>query len=284
MHQQKNSNLYVTFPMKKANVSLGGLLVLKQEIDLFCEYYQIKNRELFCDFESSKQYLTFYQDILGNNLKICKKIPDDAAFLWPERKLVDDNDKAYQSFKRIKYLYKLTKKKPILKWSNEQVVKAKNFLKKYSGKNFIVHLKQVGSCSTLESNANINEWLLFFQKRAKLGERNFILIGKDQISKEILQIPGIISAHDLDLSLSTQLAMMSVSDGFLGMASGLCQAAIFSEIPYVIFKHPNHHAKIMDEELDDAKSFSFSYPNQQIWRSLDSLYNIEQAFGLLNHD
>src|SRR2546422_7475000 len=36
-------------------------------------------------------------------------------------------------------------------------------------------------------------------------------------------------------------SLISLADGFMGMASGLCQMAIFGRKPYAIFKHPDHH-------------------------------------------
>src|SRR2546422_4286018 len=65
-------------------------------------------------------------------------------------------------------------------------------------------------------------------------------------------------------------SLISLADGFMGMASGLCQMAIFGRKPYAIFKHPDHHAKQMNAELGTATGFSFSLPTQSFWRETET--------------
>ena len=60
---------------------------------------------------------------------------------------------------------------------------------------------------------------------------------------------------DLEIDLATQLALTTISDGFMGMASGLCTAANLSEVPHVIFKHPAHHSAAMAIELGSSVNF-----------------------------
>ncbi len=145
-------------------------------------------------------------------------------------------------------------------------------------------MKNVAPYNTVDNNANLTQWLAFFKRHAVEGESNFILIGNDKITSDITQIPRVIAANKENISLFSQLAMISLANGFLGMASGLCQGAILSNTPFVIFKNPNHHPDIMKNELDSSKGFSFCYSNQQIWRKIDTIDNIEKAFRVIKNE
>jgi hypothetical protein len=54
------------------------------------------------------------------------------------------------------------------------------------------------------------------------------------------------------------------------MASGPCAMAMFSAVPYVIYKNPSHHVQEMIEELGAADHFPFSLPCQKITRGYET--------------
>lgn len=150
-----------------------------------------------------------------------------------------------------------------------------------SGRLICVHLRSVAPFSPEESNADGAAWNAFFKKHADVGRCNFLLIGDDPLPIGLDLRPGIIRAIDRQVSLVTQLALIGISDGFLGMASGLCAAANFSETPHVIFKHPAHHAAEMVRELGAADTFPFAGDHQKLWRREVSAAALDQAFRLI---
>ncbi len=284
-NKESKNALVIKFKQTKEKFSLGALLILKQEIDMLLSIYNVKKIKLFYQQELLKDHIEKFKQLFPVLIEYnAIDLDEDNDILWPFKKFAYQNDDSYQSFERILYLNKLIGKKPCLKWGLKQIQEAKSFLSRYLGKIFIVHLKNVAPYNTEESNANLSEWFSFFKKHAIRGKYNFVLIGRDEASKEITQIPGIISANKENISLFSQLAMIPQANGFLGMASGLCQGAILSNTPFVIFKHHKHHPDIMKKELDSSKGFSFCNSNQQIWRKIDSIDNIEKAFKVINNE
>ena len=65
-----------------------------------------------------------------------------------------------------------------------------------------------------------------------------------------------VSTVDLGVDLSTQLALVSLANGFLGMASGLCTAANLSETPHVILT-PRSPYRSYGERVDSADRYPF---------------------------
>ena len=71
---------------------------------------------------------------------------------------------------------------------------------------------------------------------------------------------------------------------FLGMASGPCNVAIFSKIPYAIYKNPDHHSKEMKRELGTKDHFSFAGSYQKIYRMKETEANLrEHFFSIYDH-
>ena len=130
-----------------------------------------------------------------------------------------------------------------------------------------------------ESNANFDEWFQFL--KSYNTDNNFLIIVDDEIDNKILNISGVYSASNMSLSLSQQLCIISFSEAFIGMASGICNAANFSKVPHVIFKHPDHHRVEMKKEMGDSNKFNFSINKQFLWRKEANFDNISKAYNLI---
>ena len=152
----------------------------------------------------------------------------------------------------------------------------------FSEKTIFVHLKNISPYNEEESNVNWEVWKRFFNKSfLDLPEIVFCLIGDDKIEIDLNSFDNVILAKDKNLSLAQQLALVARSYGFIGLASGLCSAANFSNIPYVIIKHPSHHAYEMDRELGDNEAFNFSERTQFLWRKEQSIKILNRALKLI---
>ncbi|OGN60034.1 MAG: hypothetical protein A3F40_01675 [Chlamydiae bacterium RIFCSPHIGHO2_12_FULL_27_8] len=278
--------LIVNFSLPLNNFSFGALLILKQEIDILINILKLDIIEIY----SSKELIISHLNKLKNQFTIkCtlySSINDhlENHAVWPTQELIYTDIDSFQSFKRIIFLNEKYKIKPLLKWNTTTFNNAKSFIKYFAEKNYLVHLKNIPPYKSEESNANLDNWKYFFQKNAILKKCHFILIGNDFIPNEILNIPGIYIAKNILSSIYEEIALINFVNGFLGMASGLAQGIIFSNTPFVIFKHPLHHKKIMERELNSPYGFSFCNNNQQIWRKEDSIKNIEKAFLLINQE
>ena len=138
-----------------------------------------------------------------------------------------------------------------------------------------VHLKNNPKISG-ESNANMTAWHDFF---IDVGEKAmFFLVGNEDVPPEIAALSNVCRVYDVGGSAARDLAVVTRSDGFMGMASAFCQAAIFNNRPYVVFKNPDHHTKEMEYELLGGKSFPFASPKQELWMQDETVINLSQAF------
>lgn len=141
-----------------------------------------------------------------------------------------------------------------------------------------VHLKNNPNVNG-ESNADFESWYAFFA--SVQGQASFFLVGNEAIPAKIRALPHVSWVLDNGGSAARDLALITLSDGFMGMASAFCQAAIFSDIPYVIFKNPDHHKEEMAQELQGRDYFSFSGPRQKIWMKHETENNLIQALSLI---
>jgi hypothetical protein len=258
---------------------LGNLLTFRKELEMLADLHQTDKAVLFFDLplEQIKSQVPYLEEALKSSLAIELTFSPSLPFVfdWPPRDF-PINTWSYGSLKRISLLAQISSQHPILSWPASIQAEAKSYylqLQKGFAKLITLHLKQQKGGAE-ESNADFTQWIPFIKRHP---QDRFILLGHDEMPKDLCALPNTVLAKQLHLSLATQLALCGASDAFMGMASGICSAAIFSQTPYVIFKHPKHHPEEMAFELGSSKRFTFSKPKQQLWRQLDSLENLTTA-------
>lgn len=144
----------------------------------------------------------------------------------------------------------------------------------------VVHLKN--NPEDTESNADIESWEKFFRHcEGNDYPIKFILVGSDSHRLEENTPGNVIYTKHEEGNLKLDLALILSSYLFMGMSSGPCNMAIFSDVPYLIWKHPNHHADEMEREFQGGKQFSFSRPNQKFIRKYDTFEEILKEFDRL---
>jgi len=129
------------------------------------------------------------------------------------------------------------------------------------------------------SNANFEEWLAFLEASIARFDVKFILIGDDEIDGRIRALPNVLVSRHAGSTLATDLALIQTSFAFVGMATGPCNMALFSETPYVIYKNPGHDAEEMLLELGDSDRFSFARPFQRVLRMFETRENLLAEFA-----
>lgn len=129
-----------------------------------------------------------------------------------------------------------------------------------------LHLKNVPN-GTGASNARQAVWHTFLNTATENYGTGFLLIGDDRVEARISGLPGVLSARAIGAdSFSRHLALLMQADAFMGMMSGPCNGAIFSDKPYAIFKHPDHHRDEMLSEIGDQDHYCFAQPGQRVLR------------------
>lgn len=280
----KQSTIVGEWDVSREKLTLGGLLIFRQELEMLAFERGVKKicaRFVAPSGFGENDIPQFVSQALSSQYQfLIEKVPTIIPDAWPVQSDRDKEFFSYQSFSRVILLWKKMGRFPKLLWDYSLVQRIRMFRNQFKGKVFTIHLKRV-SDNVLDSNADLNEWELFFKHHAILGKINFVILGSDVISESISKIPGVFVAESYGLSLSEQLALVSISDGFLGMASGICQSAILSEIPYVVFKHPQHHVDEMKRELGEVDGFPFTLKHQKILRVPATAKNIGDTFQLI---
>jgi hypothetical protein len=240
--------------------TLGGLLVLRQEAELLA---QIRGCNDVWVHTSDRSDVA--RNIFASS-RICFHLTADAPppDVWPPA--AGHDHISYFSFGRVLTLWRTRKIRPRLAWDDTAQQEASCLRRLYRGKLICVHLRNVPPFGLEESNADGSAWSAFFRAHARPGHTDFLLLGSDALPRGLVLCPGVTRAADGDVSLVSQLALIAQADGFVGMASGVCTAANFSNTPHVIFKHPAHHTGQMAVELGNGDQFPFATGKQKLWR------------------
>ena len=163
-----------------------------------------------------------------------------------------------------------------LKWAN-------NFLKSniFPDIPVAVHLKNNRN-SPGKSNADFNAWFEFLNQCCRKNPQvKFILIGNENVDPRIIKLSNVIVSRNYRCNLLQDLAIIQTSSMFMGMSSGPCNLALFSSIPYVIYKNPDHDAEEMDLALGNNDKLSFAGPYQKMIRAFETVDNLILNFSHL---
>lgn len=263
--------------------SLGNLLTFRMELELLARSCHAEQVLIFFKepIENIRSKVPYFDDSLHSAISLdpifSEKFPE--IYDWPPRDS-EMGQYSYGSLKRVTFLAEKTRTTPALSWPFSIESAARSCyasLKKQKSLLFAVHLKRQKG-GTEESNADLEQWGSFFEEHR---DHQFLILGKDEMPSWFLEIPNVLSSKGLGINLPTELMLCHLVDGFMGMASGICSAAIFSLTPYIIFKHPLHHAEEMKFEMGLQNHFPFSQKNQQLWREIDHIMNLRRAFRVL---
>ena len=144
----------------------------------------------------------------------------------------------------------------------------------------VVHLKN-NNIDT-KSNANVDGWLSFFNTcHHERLPVHFILIGNDPHDPRYQQCSNVSLPQTDRGGLLFDLSMIQVCFMFMGMASGPCNMALFSGVPYLIWKHPDHHTQEMDREFQGHSQFIFANEYQKFMREWDTADSLIREFKTL---
>ena len=181
------------------------------------------------------------------------------------------NKQTYDSTVYIQELYKLTGKLQPLKFKPELQVWAYKAIQEKHEKFPVValHLKQLMDWKGTNpiSLANNSAWYKFLSIAASRYNIKFIVLGDDPLDINIKNLPNVILANEMGAKTFVQhFALLSECVGFMGMMSSISNLALFSNMPYVVFKNPEHHKNEMDEEIGLKNYYTFATKFQKVLR------------------
>lgn len=278
---ERGEPIHGLWDSSRERFSLGGLLLYRQELEQLAESFAADDLILHITGTANWTKTPLLDHVFRSKYRVEISTSSPPAKVWPPSSLMEHHLFSYQFFDRIAGIFHQTGNKPKLQWAAKTVDETNPVRLRFPGALYAIHLKNVPGQTLFDSNADMDAWHSFFSTHAKPGHTDFILLGTDAVSSSILDLPGVHSAAAMELALSVQLALVPLCNGFLGMASGVSPAAILSDTPYVLFKHPKHHVEEMQRELGTTDHFCFAHSRQKVWRLADSADNLGSAFATL---
>ena len=275
----------LVWDLTREPLTVGGALVLRQEGEILSRLNNKEGIKLHVICRDSEQVAIeeLAAKVFGSSILPFELVYSSTDVKgWPKLSVRSDPGFSYFSFARLIALHQKSGIEPKLAWSPHHEALAKRARERFLGRLICVHLRFVTPFTLEESNADGPTWQVFFDKHAEAGVCDFLLIGDDELPSGLTLGPGVNRAVDLKIELVTQLALTSIADGFMGMASGLCTAANLSEVPHVIFKHPAHHSVEMSIEMGSSVSFPFAKQRQQLWRREVDPVSLDAALDLIS--
>lgn len=253
----------------KEPITLGGILFIRKECEL-----KIK-KKIKLDIIFSKN-LNLKEKIIVDKVFSSKKYDHKISYSTSIKKpfLNSLNKSKYYSLMELNRLIKKHNSLN-LSWKPKILAKSKKIRKKFKKILITMHLKYIEPYKENESNISPSFWNKFFDIYKKETSIDFLILGDDVSYKKIHKQPNVFWAKKMKISLDNQLCLISLSNQFIGMASGISGAAILSNRPYLIFKNKDHHKKEIKKEIKKNKTF-FAKEKQYIFFEKPNLNKIKK--------
>lgn len=205
--------------------------------------------------------------------------------VWPSLETLDERgriDYPYGATLFLQDFFKAFGHLPPVSLKPEPLGWARDFIEAHvlPGYPVVAHLKNAPPAES-QSNANVDAWAAFFEACAARRDVKFVLIGNEPVEARIRRLPNVVVTQDLGGTAVRDLALIQTACVYMGMASGPCAMAMFSDVPYLICKHPDHTPEKMVRELGDRDHFAFATPAQKILRAFETRELLMSEFARL---
>lgn len=280
-------------------LNLGGFLIFLEELAIQRLLHKIPISDVFVLKQKDDKKISAQQQVLTSSLlslaesmkgvvheyevnsykEVARALPDGSSIIWPERGESKQKKHTFDSTLYIQKFYHKTKHIPYLLCKPHILAWVDAFIKNnvLPRKPIVVHLKN--NQKDRLSNADFGDWFAFMSFAVKKYDVSFILIGNESIPAKIAKLPQVYLARKFGSTLFYDLGLITRAFLFMGMASGPCNMAIFSPVPYLIFKDPDHHSEEMEKELGDRDYFPFATSYQKLLRVNQSAHMLKTEFG-----
>lgn len=202
---------------------------------------------------------------------------------YPSIEQVKSRSVEYGSTLLLQSVFARTGHLPYLSMRRERLSMALDWLERhvFPAVPVVVHLKNTGA-GPLQSDADFKEWWAFFIHAAQTHPAvRFVLIGDDPIPAGYPPLDNVLRPTGGARCLAQDLALIQLAHSFLGMSSGPCQMALFSDVPYVIYKNPAQHVEHITREIGSRDRFPFAVGPQYFLRVTENRDNLHANFSRL---
>jgi hypothetical protein len=191
----------------------------------------------------------------------------DQYHVWPSGKAYLARAWAYRhNFDFIQKFYRKNKFIPHLSCRQITLDWASWFIKEHIPPDIAVtvHLRNNPLMDdSINRNANIEEWLKFFEHCDGRFPVKFVVISAhDEIDDRLRNYSNVVIAKDFHTTIEQDLALIQASAMFMGGPSGPATMAWFSDLPYLIFNYSP-----INETLKWESQFVFANSLQRlVWK------------------
>jgi hypothetical protein len=198
--------------------------------------------------------------------------------LWPNPLDISSGQHVYDSTRRLQKHYTQFGSIPSLSVNDDLLERVAGRLGRHVGNKVTVavHLKSNCHLPGL-SNAHLPSWKELFLF-AQTYPVQFVLIGDDLGNHQFRDVPNVSVARDFSENIADDLAIIQLSDFFMGMMSGPANMALFGRKPYAIYKNPDHHKLEMLREIGSEDRYPFSSTCQRVFRTWDTSDSLQLSF------
>lgn len=297
--------------------SLGGLLILIEELQIQCYVHQAKIADLavlhcpgtrifpqpgFVE-KSSSWVADDVRSRVGGIFSALQAVADiekwfqfesfgelqvfidqcrESYVVWPHLHERGEVRHEYSHTINVQRFYTGHGFIPQLRCRPDALRRGMEFLKYYISPALpvVVHLNTI-SHEDPSSLADLEAWYTFFAACRNRFDVSFILIGDDEPGQQFRRLSNVLITRDVGADLGLDLALIPAAFMFMGTASGPCQMALFCDVPYLIYKNPNHHPKDMEREVGYQDHFPFANKFQKFLRVFSTSDQLMSDFSEL---
>ncbi len=271
---------HAVWDVRSDGPNLGGALTLRQELEIVRADAQWTTISIHIVGDVTELVTKTYDAVFGSSadfFEISYIAPPSGAY--PPAAARSAPGFTHYSLERVIALSSAARIAPRLAWSAQVLEQADRLIGSLGENVIAIHLKNVGA---IESRVEPQVWAQFIAEAQEDDPSlAFLLVGDDSVPTEVPLSGRVVKAGDLGAELAVQLCCAARAAGFIGLASGVCTAALFSDAPHVIIKDPDHHVQEMDRELGERTSFAFAAPRQQLWRRKQTAGCLRDALSLI---
>ena len=271
--------------LSRERVTLGGALTLRAECEIVSKLngQRIFNILITPGTNSTQAVDSIFETVFNSSMLVFNIIETaDEKFLYPDSYLTFEGYLFSYSTERIASLVETCKVAPKLTWSKEIYSEVDKILATLHQEFICMSFKNSG-LSIMEGDAEIAIWQEVVRTVSIELGKSVVIVGNDPITEDFSQNPCVRFLGREGTSLATQLALSERARLYVGMASGMASSATFSDTPYLLYKHPEYHAELMNRELGESDSLPCANDQQKLIRKIPNTSDvIDSIRGILS--
>lgn len=277
------SEVVMPLPSNSRHITLGGLLTVMAEAEVLCRAHGQKQFQILVP-PATLEYVgrSFLDSVIGSTeMGTWETSTGRPSQHLPFAGLGLEKAAAHETSLLFR-LQRQTGLPPTLTWRKTMSEPVDKILVSQTKSAIVIHLRNNTRGHESESAADGKVWAEAINRIHDSSGSPLVLIGDDPRPDDFR---SACRAPVIDIGgtpIGWQLYVASSARMYLGMASGLASAALFSSTPTTIFKHPKHHNAEMIREFGERSRIPLWRPCQILIRRQPTAPEIHSEWRMMN--